>query len=168
MAVYSEPIVDEILFNDIGDAQSVLILGCPLCSNLSYCIQDKEDFPFSQFSLAGLKPLCVSNEADRLSSLLQQKGKAVEKMVFTGMTALCGLNEKATKKVKQKSENMDTIVTLSCDLGKEKIEELFPDKKIVAGMDVVGIFGVTVIRKLNKYYIDRDKVIIKKVEYTDP
>ena len=104
---------------------------------------------------------------DRISSLLQQKGKIVEKLVYNFPAALCGLDDKASRKVKVKSKNLSTIVTLSCTLGKEKIEDLFPDKKIIGGMDIVSIFGVTIIRKLNKLYVDHDKVIIKKIDYVN-
>lgn len=167
MTIYCVPKTDEVLFGEIGDEQSVLLVGCPICSNYSYCIQTKTDMPLFKLSLSGSKPVYVSNEVDRVSSLLQQKEKKVEQQVFNIPNALCGIDQKASKKVKKKAKNKDSIVTFSCDLGKERMEKLFPNIKVISAMNTVGIFGAPTIRKLNKFYLDHNDVNIKKFEYVD-
>jgi hypothetical protein len=168
MTVYCKPKTDEALRSEIGEVQSVLLVGCPICSNLSYCIQKKEDAPFTKFSLKGGIPLFVTNEVDRVSSWLEQEGKTVEKHVFNFPGGLCAANEdKVAGKMREKSENISTIVTFSCELGKDNIQRLFPDKEVIGGMNAVGIFGAPISRKLNKMYMDHDKTNIKSFTFAE-
>jgi hypothetical protein len=168
MTVYCKPKTDEALRREIGDAQSVLLVGCPICSNLSYCIQQKEDSPFLQLSLKGGKPLFVAIEVDRVSSLLQEEGKTVEKHVFNFPGGLCAANEdKVAGKMREKTEKATTIVTFSCELGKDNMQRLFPDKEVIGGMNAVGIFGAPINRKLNKLYLDHETTNIKSFTFVE-
>ena len=162
MTVYCKPKTDEVLLREVGDAQSLLLLGCPICANLSYAIlKNDDDSPCMKITPKGGKPLYVTKEVNRISSLLQGKGKAVKEQVFNLPGGLCSLNDKDMKKFRRKAADTSTIVTFSCELGKEHMESRFPDKTVIGAMNAVGIFGVPIQQKLNRFYLDREKANIK-------
>jgi hypothetical protein len=162
MTVYCKPKTDDILLGEIADANDLLLVGCPICSNLSYGIQQKEDdSPCIKITPKGGKPIYVTKEVDRMLSLLQEKGKTVKKHVFNFPGGLCAFNDKDVKKFRPKTEGSSTIVTFSCELGKERMETVFPDKQVIGAMNAVGIFGAPINQKLNRLYLDRDKTNIK-------
>jgi len=167
MTVYCKPKTDEVLLAEIGEAQSLLLVGCPICSNLSYGIRQEDHSPCMKITLKGGKPLHVTKEVDRMLSLLQEAGKTVKKHVFNFPGGLCGFNDKDAKKFRRKTENMSAIVTFSCELGKERMETVFPDKQVIGAMNAVGIFGAPINQKLNKLYLDHEKTNIKSFKLVD-
>jgi len=162
MTVYCKPKTDDILLGEIADANNLLLVGCPICSNLSYNLQQEEDdLPCMKMTLKGGKPIYVTKEIDRMLSLLQERGKTVKKHVFNFPGGLCGFNDKDVKKFRPKTEKSGTIVTFSCELGRERMETVFPEKMVIGAMNAVGIFGAPINQKLNRFYLDRDKTNIK-------
>ena len=168
MTVYCKPKTDEILLGEIGDMQDLLLVGCPICANLSYGIQQEEDdFPCMKITLKGGKPIYVTKEVDRILSLLKEKGKTVKKHVFNFPGGVCAFNDKDVKKFRPKTENASEIVTFSCELGKERMETVFPDKRVIGAMNAVGIFGAPINQKLNRLYLDREKTNIKNFSLSE-
>ena len=168
MAVYCKPKIEEILLGEIGDAQNLLLVGCPICSNLSYAIQqDEDDSPCMTITLKGGKPHYVTKEVNRILSLLQERGKSVKKQVFNWPGGLCSLNDKDMKKFRGKTEDRSTIVTFSCELGEENMRNRFPDNQVIGAMNAAGIFGAPISQKLNRFYLDRDKANIKSIKLAE-
>jgi hypothetical protein len=162
MTVYCKPKTDEVLLRELGDAESLLLLGCPICANLSYAIlKNDDDSPCMKITFRGGKPQYVTKEVSRVSSLLQDKGKTVKEQVLNFPGGLCSLNDKDMKKFRGKAADTSTIVTFSCELGKEHMESRFPGKTVIGAMNAVGIFGAPIRQKLNRIYVDRDKANIK-------
>ena len=160
MAVYCVPRTDEALFDDIGDARRILLVGCPACANIGYSIHREEDMPILRFSLTGIKPVCVRDEARRISHLLAKKGKSVDSWLPNAPGAVCALDESARKKLLKKGQDSDAVITLSCESGKENVKSIFPDKKVVCAMNAKGILRGVMTRRLNSIYIDRQTISV--------
>jgi hypothetical protein len=114
-----------------------------------------------KITFKGGKPIYVTKEVDRILSLLQEEGKTVKKQVFNFPGGLCAFNDKDVKKFRPKTKDSATMVTFSCELGKERMESVFPDKQVIGAMNAIGIFGAPINQKLNRLYLDRDKTNIK-------
>ena len=85
----------------------------------------------------------------------------MKKQVFNWPGALCSRPVEDLKKFRGKTADTSTIVTFSCELGKEHMESRFPDKTVIGAMNAVGIFGAPIEQKLNRFYLDREKANIK-------
>jgi hypothetical protein len=167
MTVYCKPKTDEVLLGEIGDAQNLLLVGCPICANMSYGIQRGDGSPCMRLTLKGGKPLHVTKEVDRILFLLQEKERTAKKHVFNFPGGLCAFNDKRVKQFRPKTEDISTIVTFSCELGKERMETVFPDKQVIGAMNAVGIFGAPINHKLNKLFLDHEKTNIKSFKLVD-
>ena len=158
MAVYCVPKTDEVLIGDIGDARRILLIGCPACANISYSIHRQGDGPILRFTLTGIKPVCVRDEARRISHLLAQGGASVDSWLPNAPGAVCVLDESARKKLLKKGRDSDAVITLSCESGKENAKSIFPDKKVVCAMNAKGILRGVMTRRLNNIYIDKQTI----------
>ena len=72
MTSYSELVSDEYLLQQIGEAKSVSIFGCPYCANQSIALS-KGMSVIGKTSFGGIKytPYAVTQEANRIKDLLE-------------------------------------------------------------------------------------------------
>jgi len=69
---YSEIANDEYLLQQVGDAKSITIIGCPYCANQSVAYS-KGISVIAESSLGGLrgKPYVITHEGNRIKELLE-------------------------------------------------------------------------------------------------
>ena len=150
MSIYSTIRPDNDIFDEINKSKKVLLVGCPLCANLMYSLQKK--MPISKLGIIGIRPLGIENETKRLSSVLKKRGyKAKVWIPMFPLAVCCGLNAITTLPAKIRNlSSADTVIALCCEVGAHRLQNLFPSKKIVNGMNACGIIRVTTKKERGK------------------
>ena len=164
MAVYCAPRTDADVLAEIGDANQVLLVGCPSCANMSCAIHRQDDRPIVRLTPTGIKAVCMKDEMLRLSGLLEQGGASVQSWLPNLPGGLCALDEGARKKLFEQGHDRETVVTLSCETGKKNVESILPDSQVVAAMHAKGLLRVVTRKKFGQVLIDRKTVDI--LEFT--
>ena len=160
MGSYSELASDEYLLQQVGDAKSVTIIGCPYCTNQSIAYV-KDMTVIGKSSLGGLlfKPYAITQEADRIKELLEKRGISTNVKTF-GLPSnpLCWLNQKTRSKIAKACENSDAVIALCCMAGRWGIESALPDSfKVIAGMATVGTISAYLSVEKGKVVLDKNK-----------
>jgi len=163
MGTYSELLMDENILRGVGDAKSIVILGCPNCANLSIAYS-KNITPVGKSSLGGLiyKPYAITQEASRVKTLLENKGKSAKIKIFSRTTSpLCGMREKERRIVTETVKGKDAVITLCCTSGWHGVENAIPKSvKSIPGMKAVGIFYVHLNTEKGNEMLDKEKTKI--------
>jgi hypothetical protein len=164
--IYSKMRSDTDIFKEINSKTKVFFLGCPICANTSLYIDKGSD---GSAMIFGLKPVSMSKELKRLKGVANNdKIKSDSWVGSYGLIALCALNESNRKKIIKKTKNFDVVVTLCCDAGKDSIQEILPEKKVIKGMNSKGI-AMGILKNefgLLKQFIDKETVKIKPFSFT--
>jgi hypothetical protein len=163
MAVYCEPRADEEILDETGDAEHILLIGCPSCANISYGIH--KELPIAKFTPTGIKAVCMKDEIDRISRLFAEKGLLVNSWLPNLPTGMCMLDEKARRKLPNICQEIDTIVTLCCETGRKNVEDIVKGKKVIGGMSAKGLLSAVTKRKMVKIFIDKDTISIKRFSF---
>jgi len=167
--IYCESRSDTDIINEIEDEKRFIILGCPVCANMSLYIQKAaQDSPVLALTPTGFKAVSMREEVDRLTQLLNGKGLDVNSWVGKyPIVALCVPDERNRKKIIKKCQDFETIITLCCDAGKKSVEGLLPGKRIIAGMSARGLVNALLKTKMvfAKLYIDKSTVNITRFTF---
>jgi hypothetical protein len=158
--IYCEPKTDKALLAELDGSKKVLLLGCSLCSNISYCIHNQMKTPMFQ----GLDvAVNTKREAKRLKQLMSEKGIQSDSMT---LIALCCISTKDVKKVIRKSKGFDTIATLSCEFGRRNTEEYAEGKRLVGTMRNKGLMRAIVDKKGLTISFVKDTLYINDKKYS--
>jgi len=160
MAVYCEPRTDAEVFDEIGGAKHILLVGCPSCANVSYSIQ--KDLPLYEFTSAGLRAVGTGDEIQRLVELFAQRGLDVDSWLPGIPASLCMLDEKARKNLFDKCEHIDTVVTLCCETGTKNVGDIARGKRVVGGMNARGLLAGVTKAQTGKMVFDKRTLYIKR------
>ncbi len=157
---YSQVASDAYFLQQVGDAKSITIIGCPYCANQSIAY-DKNISIIGESSLGGLrsKMYVINQEANRIKGLLESKGKSASVKVF-GLPhwGLCWQNANDRKAVAKACENSDAAIALSCFAGCEGIKSALPESfKVIPGMFNVGIISAYLSVEKGKVVLDKAK-----------
>ena len=163
MAVYCEPLSDEKIFDQLGHARRVLIIGCPSCPAIWYTLDGGS--PTAAVTITGIQSISVKNEIDRLTQLLIRKSVLVESWITKIPEHLCEINRDCLRKVSKQYQCIDAIIVLGCKAGKENIEDSFRDVKTICGLKARGLISFPLVRKLNKFFPDRTNVSIHPFQF---
>ena len=167
--IYSELRSDTDLLNDLDEAKSVFLLGCPICANMSLYIEKAaEGSAMLTLTPTGYKAVSMREELDRLTHLLAGKELDVDSWVGKyPIVALCVLDESARKKIIKKCQDFETVITLCCDAGKKSVEGILPGKRVIAGMNARGISLAVSKSKMGflKQYVDKSTVDIVRFTF---
>ncbi len=139
MAVYCVPRNDEDILSDVADAKSILAVACPSCANIGYHLNRKENHPIIKFTLKGIQATCSKSAADQLSDTLSKNGKESDTLVFNYPNAVCMLSEKDRMRLTNIGNSKDTIIAMCCESGQKNLANIFPNHKIIGGMNAKGI-----------------------------
>jgi hypothetical protein len=163
---FSELASDEYLLQQVGDAKSVTIIGCPYCTNQSIAYA-KDMSIIGKTSLGGLifKPYATTQEANRIKELFEQKGISADVKIFGPPTsyALCWLNQKDRNKIAKVCENSDAVVSA----GRWGIESALPESfRVITGMATVGTISAYLSVEKGKVVLDKDKTKVVRLKET--
>lgn len=163
MAVYCESRTDTDLLRETEGAKRILVAGCPFCANVSYAIH--KEMPMYEVTRAGLEAIGTKDEIDRLTRLLTERGLHVSSWLPSFPASLCMLNEGARKQLADQCEDIDAIITLSCETGAKSVGDILGNKKVVEGMNARGLVaGVTRI-EAGKLLVDPQTVYVKRFAF---
>jgi hypothetical protein len=155
MAVYCEKRTNEDLLRDIGEADRVLLVGCPVCPNFSCAVSQQADGPILKLGLTSAKALLLSTEIDRTAELLEEKGASVDSWILSGIPAsFCAMSEPNREKLLDRARDRDVVVAFSCESGKRSVESILPNTKVVGAMHAKGLLRVTTRRRLREIFVD--------------
>lgn len=160
MAVYCEPRTDAEIFDEIGGAKHILLVGCPFCANVSYSIQ--KDLPLYEFTSAGLQAVGTGDEIHRLAELFAQRGLDVDSWLPGFPASLCMLGEEARKNLFDKCEHIDAVVTLCCETGTKNVGDIARGKRVVGGMNARGLLAGVTKAQAGKMVFDKRTLYIKR------
>ncbi len=163
MAVYCEPLSDERILAQLGDARRVLIIGCPSCPAISYALDGSS--PVVALTINGIKSNGIKNEMDRLTQLLTRKGVHVEYWIPKFLGHLCEIDRDELRTVSRQYQSIDAIIVLACGAGKENIEDGFKGARKVCAMEAKGLVSFPIVRKLNRLFPDREEVSIYPFQF---
>jgi hypothetical protein len=160
--IYCEPKSDEALLGEVAGSERVFLLGCDLCANVGYCVHNGLESP----AFAGLEgAVNVKQEIKRLKRVLAERG------VHTGsatMIALCLISRRDQQQIIRKTDEFETVVTLSCDIGRQNVEGFLKDKRVVAAMTNRGFMRAIVDQHGLTIRIDKDRLYINNKKYSGP
>ena len=160
--IYCKPIPDEKIISKLENSKKVLLLGCSLCANISYCIEKNIDMPMYNWIL---NPKAVKNEITRMENLLAKKNFEISTLV---LLSLCFIRDNDLKKLLKEIKNVDTIITLSCEYGSKNISDIIDRKiKIVSAMNSSGFMRAAVEQKGAKIFVKKDKLYINNKKYEE-
>jgi len=159
--LYCEPKTDKALLGELDGSKKVLLLGCSLCANISYCIHNQMESPMFQ----GLEvAVNVKRESKRLKQVLAEKGIQSESAT---LISLCCISRKDVLKVIRKSKECDTVATLSCEFGRRNAEDYLNGKRVVGAMKNRGLMRTIVDQKGLTISFVKDKLYINNKKYLD-
>jgi len=172
LGTYCELASDAYLLQQVGDAKSITIIGCPYCANQSIAYS-KGVSVIGESSFYGLrgKVYVIAEEANRIKELLESKGKSANVKIFgVPHWGLCWQNAKDRSAVAKACENSDAAIALSCYTGCEGIRSALPESfKVIPGMATLGtIFAYLSVEK-GKVVLDKAKtkvVRFKEIKQT--
>lgn len=159
--IYCKSIPDEDIFPQLENSKQVLLLGCSLCANISYCIEKNIEMPMYNWIL---NPKAVKNEIIRMRNLLVERNFEISTLV---LLSLCFITDNDQKKLLKASKDIDTIITLSCEYGSKNISDIIDDKRIVSAMKSSGFMRATVEQKGGKIFVKKDKLYINNKKYEE-
>lgn len=156
--IYSEPLNEGELLERLKDARSVLIVGCPLCANISLAYF--RDEPAYKLSLVGVRAYAIETETSKLRKELEKRGTEVRTFGFSILGVLSGSNCYMTyikrRMLLKVSKGVDVVVTLCCTAGHVAIKDTLKGKtRVVRGMKTLGSLSTSLnLRNFN--------VVVKK------
>lgn len=161
MTSYCELVSDEYILQQVGEAKSVSIFGCPYCANQSIAIA-KDMSVIGKTSLGGIRytSYAVAQEANRIKELLESKGKSADVQIYGPLASnpFCWMTEKGRNKIAKACENSDAAVALCCNLGREGIKSALPDSfKVISGMTALGQITAYLSTENGKIVLDKNK-----------
>ena len=160
--IYCKPVSDEKIFAQLENSEKILLLGCSLCANISYCIEKNIEMPMYNWIL---NPKAVKNEINRMEKILTEKNFKVSTLV---LLSLCFIRDNDLKKLLKEIKNVDTIITLSCEYGSKNISDIIDRKiKIVSAMNSSGFMRAAVEQKGAKIFVKKDKLYINNNKYEE-
>jgi hypothetical protein len=159
--IYCKPIPDEEILPQLENSKEILLLGCSLCANISYCIEKNIEMPMYNWLL---NPKAVKNEINRLENILSGKNFEITTLV---LLSLCFIRDTDQKKLLQAAENIDTIITLSCEYGSKNISDIIDGKIIVSAMKSSGFMRAAVEQKGGKLFVKKDRLYINNKKYEE-
>jgi len=158
---YSELASDEYLLQQVGEAKSVSIFGCPYCANQSIALY-KGMSVIGKTSLGGIRytPYAVTQEATRIKQLFESKGKSANVNIFGPLASnpFCWMTEKGRGKIARACEKSDAAIALCCNLGREGIKSALPDSfKVIPGMTALGQITAYLSSQKGEIILDKAK-----------
>ena len=161
MTSYCELVSDEYLLQQVGEAKSIVIFGCPYCANQSIALS-KGMSVIGKTSLGGIRytPYAVAQEANRIKELFESKGKSADIQIYGPLASnpFCWMTEKGRSKIAKACENSDAAVALCCNLGREGIKSALPDSfKVISGMTALGQITAYLSTENGKIVLDKNK-----------
>lgn len=159
--IYCKPIPDENIISQLENSEQVLLLGCSLCANISYCIEKNIEMPMYNWFL---NPKAVKNEIIRMENILASKKFEISKLV---LLSLCFIRDSDQKKLLKKIKNIDTIITFSCEYGSKNILDIIDEKIIISAMKSNGFMRAAVEQHGGKIYVKKDKLYINNKKYEE-
>lgn len=167
--IYCEQPSDTDILNDLKERGKVIVLGCPVCADMSLYIQKAtQNTPVLTLTPTGFKAISMRDEVNRLTQFL--KGKGLDVASWVGkypVIALCVPDERNRKKIIKKCKDFEKIITLCCEAGKKPVESILHGKKVIAGMNAIGIVNASLKSKIvyAKLYIDKNTVHISRFTF---
>ena len=161
MTSYCELVSNEHLLQQVGEAKSIAIFGCPYCANQSIALS-KGVSVIGKTSLGGIRytPYAIAQEANRIKELFESKGKSADIQIYGPLASnpFCWMTEKGRGKIAKACENSDVAVALCCNLGRQGIKSALPDSfKVISGMTALGQITSYLSAQNGKIILDKDK-----------
>jgi len=158
--IYCEPKTDKALLGELDGSKKVLLLGCSLCANISYCIHNRMESPMYQGLEAAVN---VKRESKRLKEILAEQDIRSDSAT---LISLCCISRKDVLKVVRKAKACDTVVTLSCEFGRRNTEEYLNGKRTVGAMKNRGLMRTIVDQKGLTIRFVKDKLYINNKKFS--
>lgn len=157
--IYCEPIPDDLLDKELLGTRSSFIVGCSLCANIGYCISNRLRTPVYTAASGAIN---TKNELKRLSARLSASGFHTDTHT---LLSLCFLTKGQRRLIRRKAHAFETVVALSCDIGRQNLAEILPGKHVIAAMKNKGFMRSAVYPKGLSLYIDPDRLYINNTPY---
>ena len=138
---------------DLLNAQSVLIVYCPVCPQFSLAMQ--EDAPWLEFFKNGLKTGALESYIKELRKPLEARGVRVG--VFTmrvPLPMMCLWTEGQRTRLLKRARDYEAVVVLGCDSAAFTAQQVLKDTdcRVILGMQMVGITNATIVHKFPLTY----------------
>ena len=170
--IYCEPKTDHDLLTEIAGSKKVFLLGCSLCANISYCIHHQLQSPIYSVENSGrnLGVLALSvgavnlkDEIKRLKRILAEKGVQTGSAI---LTSLCFVTREQEQKVIRKTDEYETVVTLSCEHGRQNVGDFLKEKRVAGAMKNKGFMHATVDQNELTFRFVKDRLYINNKKYS--
>lgn len=160
MAVYLEVRPDPDILAEIGDVRHILVVGCPGCANTNYSLC--KDLPVAKVTATGIKALGTKAEIVRITSLFAERGISVDPWLSDLYGTICMLGKPARKKLFNRAQTTDAVVTLCCESGRDNVQDIVGKQKVVGAMSAKGLLCAVTERRVATLFIDSKTQRIRK------
>jgi len=162
MAVNVVPKDDAEIFSEFeaAGARKIFMVCCAYCTAIGYALKKETDFPaYVSFSFKGLNVAPLTDEIDRLTQLLEERGLHA-KGSYTPLGFPCFPFPYMSKRYEKKSRGADTILALACENAKLNIQNaLGNEKKVIATMKYKGYARAGMVIKRGTIAIDKRRQV---------
>ncbi len=141
VAVYLEP---RDIIDDLEDFNSVLIVTCPICPQMSLAMQQKK--PFLEFFKHGFKTEAFEDYIKSIRESLEQRG--IRTNVYTSRAPspmLCIWTEGQRSRLLERAKDYEAVLVLGCNSATETVKKALKDTncKVFQGMWMKGFTSAT-------------------------
>jgi len=162
MGVYSVLVPDSKILKGVAGFRSVVVLGCPVCANLS--IAYDKNLPVSRIVVnedtgeTTRPPVAIAEEANRLKDLLESKGMSVRIEMWPMLCTISAYAEQAESEFINRCAEVEAIIALCCAGGALGIKRrLAKAVKIMPGMKTAGESQYCIVLDEAKEFVYIDK-----------
>jgi len=141
MAIYLEP---QEVIADLENFNSVLIISCPICPQMSLAMQQKR--PFLEFFKHGLKTEAFEDYIKSIREPLEQRGiRTGVYTTFAPSPLMCLWTEGQRSRFLKRAKDYEAVLVLGCHSAAYTVEDALKDTdcKVFQGMRMKGLTNAT-------------------------
>jgi hypothetical protein len=130
---------------DLGSANSVLIVSCPVCPPVSLAIQ--KDSPFMEVFKSGLKTRAFEEHIEQIRNPLEKRGVRVGVFsTYAPLPTMCLWTQGQRRRLLKRAEDFEAVIVLGCDSAAYTVQQALKDTgcHVIQAMRVTGITNATV------------------------
>ena len=141
MPIYLEP---QEVMADLENFNSVLIVSCPICPQMSLAMQKQK--PFLEFFKHGLKTEVFENYIKSIREPLEQRG--IRTGVYTTLAPsplMCLWTEGQRSRLLKRAKDYEAVLVVGCHSATDTVEQALKDTdcQVFQGMRMKGLANAT-------------------------
>lgn len=126
--------------NELADAESVLIVSCPICPPISVAMQ--KNSPFMEVIKSGLNTPAFEDYIQSIREPLEAKGiKTGVFRTYTPCPTMCLWTKGQRNRFRKRAQDYAAVIVLGCDTARYTVQQALGGTrcKVIQGMRTIGM-----------------------------